>query len=235
LTTVAIVESNPNLASLLGWHLRQVGYYICQANDLDQAKLLYRRYQPQVIVLSTEFGNAHLDFCRLVFHDRKSLILLMGVRPHELDIVAGLKAGADDYLTKPFGIQEFLARVEALTRRLRVQLQPPSMLTIGSLELDILQRQAKLRGHQLILTPQEFSLLYALAQAEGKPRTRAELLQTAWAGVVASGRTVDSHVQSLRKKMEHDPHQPDYILTVRKVGYRLHTELLQRGVGHVQS
>ncbi|MFN3927290.1 MAG: response regulator transcription factor [Pseudanabaenaceae cyanobacterium] len=229
MTTVAIVDGNPNLASLLGWHLRQVGYYICLAGSLEQARYVYDRYQPQVIVLSTEFGQGYLQFCRAVFQERRSFILLTGTRPHELEIVAGLQAGADDFLTKPFGIQEFLARVEALTRRLRIQPRPPSLLTIGCLQLDILHRQAKLRGHTLDLSPQEFSLLYALAQAHGQPCSRQELLKSAWAEHIDNHRTVDSHIQSLRKKMEHDPHHPDYILTVRKVGYRLHTELLQRG------
>jgi two-component system OmpR family response regulator len=227
-TLVTIAEGNPNLASLLGWHLRQLRYRVCQANDLEQAKLVYRRYQPDILVLSTELGAGYGDFCRLVHDDRHTLILLTGTRPHEQDIVAGLKAGGDDYLVKPFGIQEFLARIEALQRRLRILPRTPDLVSIGALQLDLVQRTAKLRGQPLSLTPQEFSLLCALVHTEGKPLTRAELLQKAWSGQIHTQRTVDSHIQSLRKKLEPDPRHPQIIVTVRNLGYALNPELLMR-------
>jgi two-component system OmpR family response regulator len=142
--------------------------------------------------------------------------------------VAGLKAGADDYLTKPFGIQEFLARVEALTRRQRLSASAPAYLNLGSLHLDLVQRQARLKGQWLNLAPQEFSLLYALAHADGKPLTRRELLRRAWGSATTNQRTVDSHIQSLRKKIESQPRHPTLIQTVRRVGYRLNVEQLRQ-------
>ncbi len=223
---VEIIENNPNLASLLGWHLYQLGYQVCQAVDLAQGYTAYQRYRPHLVVLSTELGQGYLELCNTIFSDRQSMILLTGTRPHELDIVAGLKAGADDYLTKPFGIQEFLARVEALTRRQRINATPPTYINIGSLHIDLMQRQARLKGQWLDLAPQEFSLLYALAQAKGKPLTRTELLHRAWGDTTANQRTVDSHIQSLRKKIELEPRHPQLIETVRRVGYRLNVELL---------
>jgi two-component system OmpR family response regulator len=225
---VEIIENNPNLSSLLGWHLYQVGYQVCQAVDLSQGYLTYQRYRPHLVVLSTELGQGYLELCATIFSDRQSMILLTGTRPHELDIVAGLKAGADDYLTKPFGIQEFLARVEALTRRQRLSASAPAYLNLGSLHLDLVQRQARLKGQWLNLAPQEFSLLYALAHADGKPLTRRELLRRAWGSATTNQRTVDSHIQSLRKKIESQPRHPTLIQTVRRVGYRLNVEQLRQ-------
>jgi two-component system, OmpR family, response regulator len=140
------------------------------------------------------------------------LIFLISSRTSESDIVAGLKAGADDYLTKPFGIHEFLARVEALTRRAS-PVTSTTYLDFGQLKIDLIQRQVYFKGSTIDLTPQEFSLLYVLAQAEGAPISRADLLQRAWPDEINNPRTVDTHVLSLRKKIELDPQQPSLIKT----------------------
>ncbi|NES46742.1 response regulator transcription factor, partial [Moorena sp. SIO2C4] len=140
-------------------------------------------------------------------------------RNSERDIVTGLKAGADDYLTKPFGIQEFMARVEALIRRLRITVAPLS-LDYGDLKIDLVQRRVRFKEEFIDLTPQEFSLLYVLAQAEGMPLSRSELLRRAWPNAIDNPRTIDTHVLALRKKIETDPRQPNIIQTVRNVGYR---------------
>ena len=154
-----------------------------------------------------------------------SVIDLLSARNTEADIVAGLKAGADDYLTKPFGIQEFLARVEALVRRNRTP-AAPTYLDYGTLQIDLVQRRVYFKGEYIDLTPQEFSLLYVLAQAGGVPLSRSDLLLRAWPDAIDNPRTIDTHVLSLRKKIEIDPRQPSLIQTVRNVGYRLNLELL---------
>jgi DNA-binding response OmpR family regulator len=141
----------------------------------------------------------------------------------ETDIVAGLRAGADDYMTKPFGMQEFLARVEALTRRVRL-MSAPASLTYGDLNIDLVQRRVNFRGDHIDLTPQEFSLLYVLTQAAGAPLSRTDLLRRAWPDAIDNPRTVDTHILSLRKKIEVDPRQPNIIQTVRNVGYRFNVE-----------
>ncbi len=226
--SVQIVEGNPNLASLLGWHLQQVGYSVTQTTSLQQAKILFQKHQPSLVVLNTDLPDGDgMELCRWLYRQGKTLIFLISSRTAEGDIVDGLKAGADDYLTKPFGIQEFLARVEALTRRLRSP-APPACLDYGSLKIDLVQRQVRLKGTVIDLTPQEFSLLYVLAQAEGTAISRAELLQRAWPDEINNPRTVDTHILSLRKKIELDPQQPNLIQTVRNVGYRFNTEALGR-------
>lgn len=224
---ILIVEGNPHLRSLLGWHLQQAGYSIHQSADLHQARELFQSRQPALIVLDTELadGNA-LEFCDWLQRHQLSLVLMLSARNTEADIVEGLKAGADDYLTKPFGMQEFLARVEALTRRLR-NLTPPSALDLGDLKIDLVQRRVLFRQELIDLTPQEFSLLYVLALSRGLPLTRLELLRRAWPDEIDNPRTVDTHILSLRKKIEPDPRQPNLIQTIRNVGYRLNVELLQ--------
>ncbi len=151
---------------------------------------------------------------------------MLSAKITELDIVTGLKAGADDYLRKPFGMQEFLARIEALSRRDRL-MSAPVYLEYGELKIDLVQRSVCLQKHQIELTPQEFSLLYVLTQANGDALSRSELLRRAWPNAIDNPRTIDTHILSLRKKIEIDPRQPSMIQTIRNVGYRFNPELLR--------
>ena len=117
---IEIVEGNPHLRSLLCWHLQQVGYRVHQAASLSSARDVFLTRQPTLIILDTELADGNgLEFCRWLQRQQQPLILMLSARNTETDIVTGLKAGADDYITKPFGMQEFLARVEALLRRNR--------------------------------------------------------------------------------------------------------------------
>jgi two-component system OmpR family response regulator len=155
---------------------------------------------------------------------------MLSAKTSEADIVSGLKAGADDYLSKPFGMQEFLARIEALIRRKRTPVAP-AYLDYGTLQIDLVQRRVRFQGEFIDLTPQEFSLLYVLAQAGGIPLSRSELLRRAWPDAIDNPRTIDTHVLSLRKKVELDPRQPSLIQTIRNVGYRFNTEILNATIG----
>jgi two-component system, OmpR family, response regulator len=180
--------------------------------------------QPALVILSTDLPSVDgLEFCRWMRQQPQVLILILSARVGESDVVEGLRSGADDYLKKPFGMQEFLARVDALTRRARL-VAPPALLDYGNLKIDLIHRRVRCQGELVELTPQEFSLLYVLAQADGTPLTRVELLQRAWPDEIDNPRTVDTHVLSLRKKVEADPQQPLLIQTVRNVGYRLNLE-----------
>ncbi len=223
----AIVEGNPHLRSLLGWHLQQAGYTAQQCANLQQARSVFTRRQPTLVILDADLSDGDsLELCRWLHQQRQSMILILSAQNTEKDIVKGLNAGADDYLTKPFGMQEFMARVEALIRRVRVA-SAPLFLDYGDLKIDLVQRRVQFRGDFVDLTPQEFSLLYVLAQAEGNPLSRSELLQRAWPEAIDNPRTIDTHVLSLRKKIETDPRQPSLIQTVRNVGYRFNFEVIQ--------
>ncbi len=220
-----IVEGNPHLRSLLGWHLQQAGYSVHLTSGVRQARDVYHRQQPDLVIVDSDLADGDgLEFCGWLYRQRRPLILMLSALVNELDVVAALRAGADDYLKKPFGIQEFLARVESLSRRSRSTL--PVQLRYGDLRIDLVQRRVH-HNHELVeLTPQEFSLLYVLAQAEGMALSRLELLQRAWPDNIDNPRTVDTHILSLRKKIEFDPQQPQLIQTVRNVGYRLNLEFL---------
>lgn len=229
-THIQIAEGNPHLRSLLGWHLQQAGYSVHLAANLYQAREIFQSQQPDLVVIDSDLPDGNgLEFCRWLRRQHSAIIFMLSARTHEADIVAGLKAGADDYLTKPFGMQEFLARIEALVRRSRPI--SPAYWKYGELKIDLIQRRVHFRGELIELTPQEFSLLYVLAQAEGMALSRIELLRQAWPETIDNPRTVDTHILSLRKKIERDPQQPHLIQTVRNVGYRLHLE----GLDHSSS
>lgn len=227
LVYIVVVEGNPHLRSLLAWHLQQAGYIVQKCANIEQAKRTLTHRQPNLVIVDSDLPDGDgLELCRWLYQKRQSLILVLSARNTEKDVVAGLQAGADDYLRKPFGMQEFTARVEALVRRLR-NASAPLHLDYGCLKIDLAQRRVKFKGSYIELTPQEFSLLYVLAQADGTPLTRSELLERAWPEAIDNPRTIDTHVLSLRKKIETDPRQPSLIQTVRNVGYRFNVETLE--------
>lgn len=223
---IQIVEGNPQLRSLLGWHLQQTGYSVCQSPSLRHARELCTQRQPTLVMLDIELPDGNgLELCKWL-KQYDCAIIIVSARCTESDIVSGLQAGADDYIRKPFGMQELLARVEAILRRQKSP-APTSQLTYGPLEIDLVQRRVKVQEQLIELTPQEFSLLYVLAQSEGVPLTRSELLKRAWPDAIDNPRTIDTHVLSLRKKIEFDPRQPAFIQTVRNVGYRFNVPSAQ--------
>jgi two-component system OmpR family response regulator len=222
--SVQIIEGNPHLRSLLGWHLQQAGYKVFQSADIARTRDVFQSRQPDLVILDSQLPDGDgVELCRWLHSQGQPLIMILSACSTETDIVTGLRAGADDYLTKPFGMQEFLARVEALTRRARL-MSAPASLTYGDLNIDLVQRRVNFRGEYIDLTPQEFSLLYVLTQAAGSPLSRTDLLRRAWPDAIDNPRTVDTHILSLRKKIEVDPRQPNIIQTVRNVGYRFNVE-----------
>ncbi|MBL1210384.1 response regulator transcription factor [Geminocystis sp. GBBB08] len=224
---ISIIEGNSNLRSLLGWHLQQVGYITHQYGTIQQARNSFMTHPPTLVILDSDLPDGDgIEFCQWLYQSHQTLILMLSARITEKDVVRGLKAGADDYLKKPFGMQEFLGRVESLLRRFRVN-NVPLILDFGDLKIDLVQRRVEFRGEFIDLTPQEFSLLYVLSQAQGTPLSRSELLRRAWPEAIENQRTIDTHVLSLRKKIELDPRQPNLIQTVRNVGYRFNLEIFQ--------
>jgi two-component system OmpR family response regulator len=224
---IAIIEGNPHLRSLLGWHLQQAGYNIQQASSIQQGKHLCLEQQPDLVVLDSDLSDSDgLELCHWLFTQHRSLVLMLSSRTQEKDVVTALKSGADDYLKKPFGMQELMARVDALVRRIRVN-SAPLFLEYGDLHIDLVQRRVQFQGSYIDLTPQEFSLLYVLAQAQGNPLSRSELLRRAWPDAIDNPRTIDTHVLSLRKKIETNPRKPNLIQTVRNIGYQFNQEAVQ--------
>ncbi len=215
---IHVIEGNHNLRSLLAWHLQQAGYQVQQSSTLAQAYQCCTQQLPTLAIVDSDLPDGEgIEFCQWLYPQGNSLMLMLSARIREIDLVSALQAGVDDYLKKPFGMPEFLARVAALLRRSRSMTTIPTDMTCGDLRIDLVRRCIYLRNRSIDLSPQEFSLIYVLAQANGRPVHRSELLKRAWDINVDNSRTVDSHVLSLRKKLGH----PDPIETVRKVGYRL--------------
>lgn len=224
--SIQIIEGNPHLRSLISWHLQQVGYSVYQCNTIAQSKDVFLSKQPNLIIIDSDLPDGDgLELCRWFQDQRYALILILSARNTENDIVTGLQAGADDYITKPFGMQEFLARVEALFRRMRVNSHSVN-LDYGDLKIDLIHRNVMLKNEFIELTPQEFSLLYVLAQAGGIALSRSELLRKAWPDSIDNHRTIDTHILSLRKKIEIDPKKPILIQTVRNIGYRFNPDFM---------
>ncbi|MGC1246340.1 MAG: response regulator transcription factor [Spirulinaceae cyanobacterium] len=223
---ILIVEGNPHLRSLLAWHLQQASYWVQQSASIHATRNIFHSYQPNLVILDSDLPDGcGVELCRWLYQQQQSLILMLSARSNEKDIVAGLKAGADDYLSKPFGMQEFMTRVETLMRRMRLT-SVPLYLNYGDLKIDLVQRRVHFQGNLIELTPQEFSLLYILAQAQGTALSRSELLKRAWPDAIDNPRTIDTHVLSLRKKIESDPRQPSLVQTVRNIGYRFNPDII---------
>jgi DNA-binding response OmpR family regulator len=226
--TVLVVEDDSAIRELLHLHLDLAGFTIDEADDgrrgLDRA----RSTRFDVILLDVMLpGLDGVSVCRAVRSAGQNVntpILMITARDGESDKVLGLESGADDYLTKPFGVRELMARVGALLRRHQRQTAedaPQTVVNAGDLSLDRDRRQATVRGERIELTKQEFALLYMLASRPGTVFTRAALLESVWSDdTYVTDRTVDTVISRLRRKIERDPQDPEMLLTAWGVGYK---------------
>jgi len=225
---VLVVEDNADLAYGLRNNLEIEGYKVDVAGDGTRGLALARTAGPDLIILDLMLpGMDGFRVLRALRDEGRRLpILVLTARGEEGDKVRGLRLGADDYVTKPFGVLELLARVEALFRRAGAAAMVPATLAererFGDVEVVPASRAVLRQGKAVTLTPKEYDLLIALLRRRGAVASRTELLTEVW-GYSASvlSRTVDTHVAELRSKLEQDAAQPKHILTVRKAGYRL--------------
>jgi len=223
--TVLVVEDEPALASALSYNLRKSGFNVLSAADGIAGLQEARRASPDVIVLDLMLPKMDgLEVCRRIRADSDVPILMLTAKSEEFDKVVGLEVGADDYLTKPFGMRELMARVRALLRRsvaVRASAGDDARISFGEIEIDARGRTVARGGVQLQLKPKEFDLLHFLANNPGQVFTREQLLERVWGYEFFGGsRTVDVHIHWLREKLEAVPAQPHHLLTVRGVGYK---------------
>lgn len=220
---VLVIEDNAELAFGLRNNLEIDGYDVEVARHGAEGLSMARRDPPDVVILDLMLPE--LDGFRVLKGIRESRltmpILILTAKGEEIDKVRGLRMGADDYVTKPFGLLELLARVEALLRRGAPAGAGPAKV-FGDVMIDRASRTVTRRGEPIELAPKEFDLLLALLARRNTVVSRLELMQHVW-GYADSviTRTVDTHIAELRKKLEDDPGDPKHILTVRKIGYRL--------------
>jgi two-component system KDP operon response regulator KdpE len=219
--TILVVDDEPQIRRVLRTTLSAQGYVIVEARDGEEALVRLRSERPDLVLLDMNMPVMEgLETCRQMRSDSNIPIIMLTVRNAEIDKVRALDAGADDYVVKPFGIQELLARVRAALRRLP---SDESNLVVTSKELafDFEKRLITVRGKEVHLTPKEFELLRQLAASQGRPISHRRLLQAVW-GPDYGDETESLRVviNQLRKKIESDPAKPKYIRTEPWVGYR---------------
>ena len=220
---VLVIEDNDDLAYGLRNNLEIEGYAVEIASDGATGLRRARESRPDIIVLDLMLPE--LDGFRVLRELRASHlsmpVLILTARGEESDKVRGLKLGADDYVTKPFGLLELLARIEALLRR-NAPPAPVDIVRFGAVEIDRSARTLARNGEPVELAPKEYELLIALYDRNGAVVSRLELMRQVWGySDAVITRTIDTHIGELRRKLEDDAANPQHILTVRKVGYRL--------------
>lgn len=223
---VLIVEDDANLLETLKYNLHKESYDVVTAADGEQALEVARREKPDLIILDVMLPKlSGFEVCRILRKETNTPIIMLTAKADETDKIVGLEIGADDYITKPFSVRELIARVRAMLRRARIIEIPASedkTIRIGDIQIDIDRHQALLLGKALDLRPKEFELLAFLAKNKGLVFSREQLLEKLWGyDYIGDTRTVDVHIRWLRQKIESDPGNPKYLVTVRGTGYKL--------------
>ena len=229
---VLIIEDDIHIIGLLEIHLKDLNCEVVYAtNGLDGLEMaLNQPFDLVILDIMIPFMNG-LELCRRIRAQfQKIPILIISAKAEEIDKVLGLETGADDYITKPFGIREFIARVNVIFRRREISMTPSeetknTFIRFGDLEIDIEKRKISLQGTRIELSPKEFELFVLMATNPGKSYSRQRLLNLVW-GYDFDGyeHTVNSHINRLRGKIEPDLSKPKYILTTWGIGYRFNEE-----------
>jgi two-component system response regulator MtrA len=217
---VLVVDDDAALAEMLTIVLRNEGFDSRVCSVGDRALADFRDYRPDVVLLDLMLpGKDGIDVCREIRAESGVPIVMLTAKSDTIDVVVGLESGADDYVVKPFKPKELVARIRARVRRFEDP--APEALTIGDLSIDVAGHVVARAGQPIALTPLEFDLLVCLARKPWQVFTREVLLEQVWGyRHAADTRLVNVHVQRLRSKVEHDPENPEIVVTVRGVGYK---------------
>ena len=218
--SVLVVDDDASLAEMLSIVLRQEGFDSRIVGRGDVALDAFRDYKPDLVLLDLMLpGKDGIDVCKEIRAESGVPIVMLTAKGDTIDVVVGLESGADDYIVKPFKPKELIARVRARVRRNDVT--PDEGLTIGDVSIDVAGHSVTRAGTPINLTPLEFDLLVCLARKPWQVFTREVLLEQVWGyRHSADTRLVNVHVQRLRSKVEHDPENPEVVVTVRGVGYK---------------
>jgi DNA-binding response OmpR family regulator len=223
-STILLVDDEDSVQKLLAYPLERDGFRVLQARDGEEALARFADEHVDLVVLDLMLPKLDgLEVCKRLRAESQVPIIMLTARDDELDKVVGLELGADDYITKPFSIREFRSRVRALLRRASLMRSngQQDVISAQGLTIDTGRRSVDVNGSAVQLTYVEFELLRTLASHPGRVYSRRMLLEALWGGAdYREPRTIDVHVRHLREKLEPDPAEPEYILTVRGVGYR---------------
>jgi DNA-binding response OmpR family regulator len=232
---ILIVDDEPQIAEVLEQYLLDEGFLIEKAQDGSSAVQVFKTLRPDLVILDLKLpGMSGLEAFHQMRAESDAPIIMLTSRSDEVDRVIGLELGADDYITKPFSPREVVARVKTVLRRLahaqatqqetRPHAAPvsPGRLVVGGIEIDPDEHEVRVEGREVELTPTEFRILEVLAHNPGRTFSRAQLLDRAKAeNLDVFDRTLDRHIANLRHKIEPEPANPVYILTVFGVGYKM--------------
>ena len=226
-STILLVDDDEAVRKVLSFPLERDGYEVIQAVDGEEAVRKFAEQPVDLVVLDVMLPKLDgLEVCKQLRATSSVPIIMLTARDDELDKVLGLELGADDYVTKPFSIREFRSRTRALLRRARAPRHDPDgvgaqTIAVDRLVIDLPRRSVEVDGRRVQLTYVEFELLARLAARPGRVYSRRMLLEALWGSAdFRDPRTIDVHVRHLREKLEPDSRNPEYILTVRSVGYR---------------
>jgi len=224
---ILLVDDEQSIQTLLSYPLRRDGYDVVQATDGRQALERFDEQAFDLVVLDVMLpGIDGLEVCRRLRSRSAVPIIMLTAKSEEIDKVVGLELGADDYITKPFSMREFSSRIKAALRRAEMSRWTEdggneAPLEVGELRIDLLKRTVRVRQADAPLTFVEFEILSILARSPGRVFTRDMLLARIWGdSAYRDPRTIDVHIRHLREKIERDPKDPEYLFTVRGVGYR---------------
>lgn len=217
---ILVVDDDPAINEMLTIVLEAEGFQTSSVTDGAEAVASFRSFNPDLILLDLMLpGMNGIDICREIRKESAVPIVMLTAKTDTVDVVLGLESGADDYITKPFKPKELVARIRARLRR--TDDTPADVLEVGDLTVDVPQHTVTRGEEEIQLTPLEFDLLVEMARKPNQVHSREELLESVWGYRNASDtRLVNVHVQRLRSKIEHDPENPEIILTVRGVGYK---------------
>jgi DNA-binding response OmpR family regulator len=222
-TQILTVEDDERIRTAVRLALEDEGWDVVEARNGEEALDQFKRTSVDVVLIDIMLpGIDGFEVCRAIRRNSDVPIVMVTARDDTHDVVAGLEAGADDYLTKPFAPKELSARIRALLRRVRTTTPSSGSMEFGDLQIMPDQGQVLLRGEEVHLTKTEFRLLVELATSPGRVFSREVLLERVWGyGYFGDGRLVDVHIRRLRTKIEPDPAKPRYVMTVRGLGYKL--------------
>jgi len=222
---ILVIEDDKDIVRLLKYNLEKEGYRVVAVTDGEAGFAAVRKERPDLLILDVMIPKLDgFELVKLVRKESRVPVLMLTARKEEVDRVLGLELGADDYVTKPFGVRELLARVKALLRRAGPAEASASVLRAGGIELDVERYEVRVRGKDVQLTSKEFEFLKVLLQAGGRALSRDQILEKVWGydrSMEIDTRTVDQHVARLREKLGPESAR---VATVKNVGYRIKPE-----------
>ena len=220
---ILVVDDEEKLREMVRNYLTNDGFIVIEAADGAEAIELHQKERPDLIVLDWMMPGVNgLDVCKSIRQLGNTPVIMLTAKTEEVDKLLGLELGADDYITKPFSLRELVARIKAVLRRTLAGIPArDEIIKIKEMEVDMEGREVRVKNKKIDLTPTEFKILNVLAGSPGRVYSRLQLLDAAF-GFAYEGyeRSIDTHVSNLRKKIEPDPANPEYILTVYGAGYR---------------